>query len=69
MITMKVEGHPELRRIGSGAIINIDANAYEQALARRNAEKEKEALKEKVNVLECKINRILALLEAEHGTK
>lgn len=52
----KIQGHSNLRKTESGAVINTDRSAYLAA-------KQRKAEKSKINNLEERLNRIESLLE------
>lgn len=60
MKTLKVEGHPNLvRDMNSGAIININSSAINQAkIAKENKKKEKE----RIDNIENDVNEIKTML-------
>lgn len=60
---LKVEGHPSFVRTGV-AIVNTDVDAYKEFI-RINTEKIQ--LESRVQSLEEKLNRIINLLERNHG--
>lgn len=62
-VTVRIEDHPELTKEG-GAIINNDKVAYQAALVRRNAAKDKAALLKRLSDLEAKYEVLRGMVEA-----
>lgn len=64
---VQVEGHDELARTSTRAIVNTSTSEYENFLARKAAKKKEQKriqdLEEKVEGLESKLDTIISLLQ------
>lgn len=65
-IKYKVEGHPDLVKVGS-AIINNNTEEYQKARARVKLGDEIAHLKERMEGIETMLNKILEHVEKKHG--
>lgn len=61
---LKVEGHPEFVRVGV-AIVNSDMDSYQEFI---KINTEKKQLETRVQSLEDKLDRILAIMERGYGS-
>lgn len=59
---IKIDGHKKLVKRGS-AIVDMDINAYQQALSRRNKDKQLSNLIDKTNELEHQVHSLNSKLD------
>jgi len=55
----KIEGHPSLRKTATGAIVNVDRNAFARAKKAAKIRRDKD---NKINTLEQRIARLEKLI-------